>query len=556
MHVTFGSVLIGLVMFGPWCAAEGSFDDAPEATPSAKEAVQLAKVARQRRIAVQAATAAGAAAPPAPASVAPVPPPAPSGPRPPDLDPEDARRQLHEQVRMPQATALQRAILDGESTAVEVSDCASAFAKLQTFFETLGEIFFERAEVLDILKRALVAEGSVLILGPGGTAKSDLADHIGNNLVESREIPDSTSYYTLQLTQDTTAGETHGGMIMEKALEGRMIRNWEAGILGAKFAFLDEFFDARLKFLRGFLKAFNERKYTQGTEVFKGKLKFFVAASNKYLNQIYETFGSNEPQALIDRFLYTYFAPGILRNTQSILDLDKERPPMPQLTFAELEQLNQAALTIKLSALDKLRAQHIFSSLRRILMARQDLEMTEYQKARKRGELVQPPYRATRIFSPRSLATAFKLIKVETLLRALAEGRPAQVLPGDIDRALSKFLIMQGPRAKDLIESPTSDPYERAQIHTLRIEQDALDEVMTNLTRVERDEYARTTRNLDAVNRDPGGPAAWVDLETTVGQCQLLLDGVDDAERIDARTIAVFSNLRRIREATRAPRTP
>lgn len=439
------------------------------------------------------------------------------------------------------------AVIGEKVTPVACDTACAPLSKVRTFFSKLREIFYERDSLLGILEAAFIGKSSVLILGPGGTAKSDVADRAGENIVEE---DGSTSYFSLQLTQDTTASETQGGVIVEEALKGRQIRNWMEGVLGSKIVFLDEFFDGRLKFLRSFLKAFNERVYTQGKVREAGLTEVFIAASNKYLNQIYEMFGNNDPQALIDRFQYIYYAPGVLHDTASILGLARmNRPDIPKLTFNELKQVHEFAASIPIGQLEVLRAQAIFTAMRRKVREQEALTFAAYAKAKARNERVQPPYKSTRVFSPRSLRMSFKLIQVRALARMQESESTIAVSPEDVDRLMSTYLGMQTDKLSQMEEGEDVDPYEKAQLETLRFEHDAISEVLNSLMHEEADndtEVERIVEKLKSAGTDEDIRIARSQLYDFVDELSERVEEIQDAEKIDARMVTALYALRRL----------
>lgn len=433
-------------------------------------------------------------------------------------------------------------------TPIPTASIEKPLKKVRGFFSKMKEIFFERENLMHLLEATFIGEKSILILGPGGTAKSDVSDRIGENIVE--DDGETTSYFSLQLTQDTTAAETQGGVVVEESLKGRMLRNWEEGVLGSMVVFLDEFFDGRLKFLRSFLKAFNERVYTQGRTRIPGITKVFIAASNKYLNQIYEMFGNKDPQALIDRFQFVYYSPGVLQDTSSILALARmDRPDMPKLKFSELASLNKFSKQIPMSEMEVLRSQAIFIAVRRKLEAQQISAEELYGKARARGERVQPPYRTTRVFSPRSLRISFQLVRVQALSR-LGQGsdeQTVQVTAGDVDRLMQTYLAMQTDKAD--MATAEGDPYELSQLQTLQIEKDAVFSVVDDVRRAE----ALMDRQLDSIIKELRDATDDQKRAAALGKLLQLLDEVrnsvadiNEAEKITPQTISALGVLKRI----------
>ncbi len=438
-----------------------------------------------------------------------------------------------------------KAVVNEQIAPVSCAEACAPLGKVRALFGKLREIFYERDSLLQVLEATFIGKNSVLILGPGGTAKSDIADRAGENIVEE---DGSTSYFSLQLTQDTTASETQGGVIVEEALKGRPLRNWMEGVLGSKIVFLDEFFDGRLKFLRSFLKAFNERVYSQGRVREAGLTEVFIAASNKYLNQIYEMFGNNDPQALIDRFQFVYYAPGVLHDTASILGLAQmTRPDLPRLTFKELNEVHAFAQSIPLGQLEVLRAQAIFTAMRRKVREQEASSLADYLKARARNERVQPPYKSTRVFSPRSLRLAFKLIRVQAVTRLKENESEIRVVPEDVDRLMSNYLAMQTDKLRQMEKGEDVDPYERAQLETLRFERESIAAVLNEFMHeavVNHDKKDLIVEKIQSSTTDEGTRIARSLLLDFVDELSSRLHEIDDAEKVDVRMVEALYALR------------
>jgi MoxR-like ATPase len=466
----------------------------------------------------------------------------PPPPPPPEITEEDIRQQLA--AELDSQSNLQRAILSDEVKPINVSSAKSALTQLHTFFSDLSKIFFEREELMDLLKLTVSSDSAMLIMGPGGTGKSDVVDRLGENLIDDKG---DASYFQLQLTHDTTMSETMGGLVAEKMLKGEVERKWEEGVLGSAVVFLDEFFDGRLKFLRSFLKAFNERKYTQGKTVFYGVTRVFVAATNKYLNQIYEAAGNNDPQALIDRFQFSYYTPGVLQKTESIFGLFRTRPKFTaKLKYSELDKIQEVAAQIPIPMLQQLRMHYIFSSMRKKLKEEQDRSLTEFIKARNLGQRTQPPYYSTRLFSPRSLRIAGGLVRVEALLATdLAQNNSVAVTSDNVDQLMAKFVKMQGPEASvvERLIADETNPYELSQLNTLKVESEALDQVMTAL----RSEEQKFTQKFEAIlsrvtsAKDPQKKLkAKQELVSFVAELIQISQDVEQAEDITAQQVAAL----------------
>ena len=228
-----------------------------------------------------------------------------------------------------------RIVMENVKAYVYGEDIRRAWKSVHERFDALRTHFIERDALIDDIELAFLAGGSILIPGGSGTGKSAIAHALGASFVTDDQKP---SYFALAMTQDTTLSETKGGLIVKESLNGRQVRNVKYGVGGAKLVFLDEFFDARLKFLRSFLTAFNEKVEFQGLDQPKLLTEVFIAATNKYINNVYEDAGNNDPQALYNRFMIVHLAPDHFEELDSLFrlsDLEKFKVDRPA-TYAEL----------------------------------------------------------------------------------------------------------------------------------------------------------------------------------------------------------------------------
>ncbi|MBI5549215.1 MAG: AAA family ATPase [Deltaproteobacteria bacterium] len=156
----------------------------------------------------------------------------------------------------------------------------------------LSERFLEREAVVEGLLCALLARAHVLIVGPPGTGKSELAHELCRRV-------DGVQYFQWLLTRFTTPEELFGPVSL-KALEGdRYTRVTEGKLPRAHVVFLDEVFKASSAILNTLLALMNERRYHGGDGPEEAPLISLVGAANELPEE-------DELVALFDRFLLRF----------------------------------------------------------------------------------------------------------------------------------------------------------------------------------------------------------------------------------------------------------
>lgn len=164
-------------------------------------------------------------------------------------------------------------------------------ARINRFRTSLGRFFVEKQELIDLMVVAAVAQEPLLLVGPPGTAKSDLVlkfkDAIG--------VPDE-DYFEYMLTRFTEPSEVVGPIDINQLREGRYIRREQGKLPTARIAFLDEIFKSNSAILNILLTIINERKFYQDGQPQPVRLRILFAATNEIPEQ-------DELSALKDRFV-------------------------------------------------------------------------------------------------------------------------------------------------------------------------------------------------------------------------------------------------------------
>jgi len=151
---------------------------------------------------------------------------------------------------------------------------AQAALKLSKIEGELNNRFFERRDLISDLIRAVVSETNILLLGPVGTAKSDLAREFMSHVVDSM-------FFYILLNKSTQPDELFGPVSMKGMEQDKFVRISENLVPDATLMFADEMFKCNLPVLNLLLPVINEKVwYVQGKPQ-PVKLLTMIGASNE-----------------------------------------------------------------------------------------------------------------------------------------------------------------------------------------------------------------------------------------------------------------------------------
>lgn len=206
----------------------------------------------------------------------------------------------------------------------------------------------------DVAARALLlaalAGEHVLLLGPPGTAKSELARRL------QRLLP-GAHYFERLLTRFTVPEELFGPLSLRALEDDRYERLTEGYLPSAEVAFLDEVFKANSAILNTLLGLLHERQFDNGSQRLPVPLVCLVGASNEVpqddsLHAFYDRFLLRVPVQPVDDQHFTALlladapdagdAPADALIDPAVVEALREQAPLVPLGEAALALLLQA----------------------------------------------------------------------------------------------------------------------------------------------------------------------------------------------------------------------
>ncbi|MCA9706957.1 MAG: AAA family ATPase [Myxococcales bacterium] len=354
----------------------------------------------------------------------------------------------------------------------------TAFRRFREFFDELRATFVERENLLVQFALALLSRQHVLMTGPPGTAKSQMA-----SLVLGRIIDESTggpSLFARQFTENTVQTDLVGPIDFKTLMEsGRTEHFTDEGMLGSVHAFLDEVFDGRDMLLRSTLNLLHERELKQGGVVAKGRIECAFMTSNRYIAEVLDT-ARETLLAFIDRISFISFVPRGFADPKSLRTVVRrhgggfgQHAPTAYLSVQDLDVLQAAAdITYVPEEICDAVAQ---------LVTMLDEELAEARR-------YDPKFQPTRYLSTRTTVQATYVLRAVVIYDKIfgRKDRALQVEHADLEW-LRLFLLMGGVERASIaarLERET-DPRERRQLDIMATEAEIFDRCYGKLPRVD-----------------------------------------------------------------------
>ncbi|NUO53583.1 MAG: AAA domain-containing protein [Polyangiaceae bacterium] len=344
----------------------------------------------------------------------------------------------------------------------------AAAQRFRRFFEELGVAFVERSDVLTQVALGLLAREHVLLAGPPGTAKSQIASSVFGRVV--CEESGKPSLYARQITESTVQTDLIGPVDFKNLMEsGRTTHFTDEGMLGASHAFLDEVFDGRDMLLRSALNVLQERELKEGTAIKKGRIECALMTSNRYVSEIVDQ--SRETLlAFLDRIAFVGFVPRGFANPENLAAVLRRnvggtgKPRLDALlTLQDLDVLQAAVEDVYV-------APEICDGLAKLLDSF-DAEVAAASRA-------DPAFSPTRYISTRTAVRSGAILRAIAVYAKIFKmpGRTFEVVSEDL-ALLRLHLVLSGPTPTEIekLLAREVDPLERRQLTILRTEREIFD---------------------------------------------------------------------------------
>ncbi|MEU5141182.1 AAA family ATPase [Streptomyces sp. NPDC021139] len=204
--------------------------------------------------------------------------------------------------------------------------------RLRAIGDELSDRFYERADVVRTLLVTLLAGQHSLVLGPPGTAKSELARELTGRIV-------GASYWEILLSKFTAPTRMFGPIDVAALARGEYRQVYEGRATTAHVAFIDEIFKCSTAALNETLGYLNERIYhpESGGEPVRCPLIGAITASNELPD-------GEDSAAIYDRLLVRIEVKYLEdpSNFAALVRSAVSRPAAPKRTTVDLAALRHA----------------------------------------------------------------------------------------------------------------------------------------------------------------------------------------------------------------------
>jgi MoxR-like ATPase len=235
-------------------------------------------------------------------------------------------------------------------------------ARLRALIDDLQDGLLERGAAVRLLLLAALAGEHVLLVGPPGTAKSELARRLHRAF-------DGARYFERLLTRFSTPEELFGPLSLKALEDDRYERLTDGYLPTASIAFLDEVFKANSAILNALLTLLNEREFDNGSQRLRTPLISVVGATNEVptdeaLMAFYDRFLVRVPVAAVSDAAFAALlalAPteatrsaGALRR-EGLIDTLAQRDAvqLPAAVVAHLHQVRSEAAALGVNVSDR-----------------------------------------------------------------------------------------------------------------------------------------------------------------------------------------------------------